>query len=579
MKMQSAALLARIGEKHCIAALALTFTILAILVAAAPYDPSTDLADATTNDIWIEHYSHGIYHIPFSEWTYGQTQSVVVEYRGEYVVVNEKGPGHVMAMIPFRSVGAEFLFAPTMAALAVAGTYMLGRRLFGWPAGFIASLLVMFNLSVVVMWHRYYWTDASTMHFLVFSVWLFVEGIYRFNGRSLDPNQAGPVSPREKLLGLGLGALAGIFFGISVSTRYPTGLLVAIFPLFLFGFYLKRMSPDIRGKRIAGAIRKGLPAIVQLGAFALGLALVLVPLMQYNATYFGGPFNSGYDATLLFKFDPAAGLESRNTSTVWTGDIGSYVSTAFGNLVLLAPMFLARMPALVFLPVGLYCMRRKKPELAMLSAWIGINFYTYLSLEWVDMYAHPHLMPWEPRYWMPSLPAIAIIAGLAIHRLSKWLVTRWSRRINWPDAGLRAGRVLAAGAIAGALVLLSAVPSLQYIAEPPAAGHQPQQALVVTTDQLLKHPEEFLGRQVILANATVTAVILDGVIIQSAGSEARLPVRFVEWPPGSQPQFAVGDNVAVRGVFVREPAPPGMPPRYHIGVKYGTQDFARLITP
>jgi hypothetical protein len=468
----------RVTEKNCIALLAMIFILLATVISAVPYNPATDLADATTNDIWIEHYSHGVYHIPWSEWTNNHTQSVVVEYQGEYVVVNEKGPGHVMAMVPFRAVGLESLFAYTMVGLAVLGTFMLGKRFFSWPVGFIAALLVMFNLTVVVMWHRYYWTDASTMHFLVFSVWLFVEGIYHYNGKSLDPKVTGYAGWKDKALGLGLGILAGFFFGMSVSTRYPTALLVVIFPIFILGFYLAKIWPDLGKKDILPAIKRGMPAILQLGVFALGLLIVLVPLLQYNSTYFGGPFNSGYDATLVFKFNPATGLESRNTSTVWTGDFFSYISIAVGNLVQLAPMFLSRMPALIFLPIGLYCLRKKKIELAMLCAWIGINFYTYLSISWVDMYARTDLMPWEPRYWMPSLPAIALVGGFGIYRLSGWLVRKLASMEKRSSADIRVGKVVVVLAITCALLLFSAGPSLQYIEDPPPAtpgggGQQP----------------------------------------------------------------------------------------------------------
>ncbi|MFO7619529.1 MAG: hypothetical protein R6W91_07770, partial [Thermoplasmata archaeon] len=154
MKLPFSGILGLATERNAVLAIVILFTVLTIWIASVPYDPSVDKADATTNDIWIEYYGQGTYHIPYDEWDHPPTQSVVVEYRGEYVVVNEKGPGHVMAMLPFRAIGAEFLFGPFMAGLAVLGTYMLGKRLLGWHLGFMASLLVMVNLTVIVMWHR-----------------------------------------------------------------------------------------------------------------------------------------------------------------------------------------------------------------------------------------------------------------------------------------------------------------------------------------------------------------------------------------------------------------------------------------
>ncbi|MFQ6060378.1 MAG: hypothetical protein ACE5KV_03650, partial [Thermoplasmata archaeon] len=110
-------LLSKITERNCLILLFILFLVLSFLIALIPYNPETDVADATTNDIWIEHYPNGVYHIPFDDWDYGPTQSVVVLYEGEYVVVNEKGPGHALMMVPFHLIDADFLFGPLMVAL------------------------------------------------------------------------------------------------------------------------------------------------------------------------------------------------------------------------------------------------------------------------------------------------------------------------------------------------------------------------------------------------------------------------------------------------------------------------------
>ena len=124
------------NEKNAIIVLASLFIIMSIAVTIVPYDPSIDLADATTNDIWVQQYADGVHHIPYEDWTYGITQSVVVEYEGQYVVVNEKGPGHVAMMLPFYMAGIGGLFSILIMGLAILGTYMLGKRLFSWQVGF-----------------------------------------------------------------------------------------------------------------------------------------------------------------------------------------------------------------------------------------------------------------------------------------------------------------------------------------------------------------------------------------------------------------------------------------------------------
>lgn len=255
------------------------FLVMSVLISSVPYDPETDLADAVTNDIWVEYYSQGIFSIPYDDWSYGNTQSVVVWHDGQYVVVNEKGPGHVLMMVPLYLLGADFLFGSFMAGIAVLATYMLGKRLFNWRVGAIAAVLVLTNVSVIMMWYRYYWTDASTMSLLALSIWLCVEANYRINGKNLDPKNINVATVKEKLLALGLGILAGLSFGASVSTRYATALLLVPIMLYFVLFYLIRAWPSLKDRRIYEAIRSSFRMWPLIAVFVLGLACVLVPLM------------------------------------------------------------------------------------------------------------------------------------------------------------------------------------------------------------------------------------------------------------------------------------------------------------
>jgi len=138
-------------EKNIIILIIGLFLIMSILIAMVPYDPQTDLQDAVTNDIWVEYYSQGKFIIPYDEWSYGITQSVVVWHDGQFQVVNEKGPGHALLMVPFYLLSADFLFGPLMAGIAVLATYMLGKRLFNWRVGAMAAMMVLTDVSVVMM--------------------------------------------------------------------------------------------------------------------------------------------------------------------------------------------------------------------------------------------------------------------------------------------------------------------------------------------------------------------------------------------------------------------------------------------
>ena len=288
-------------KKNCLIFLCVLFIILNIIIAIVPYNPERDLADATTNAIWIDYYEQGIYHIPYDEWDHEPTQSVVVEYEGDYVVVNEKGPGHVFLLLPFHILGIEFVFGTLMVAIALFSIYMLGKRFHSWRVGFLAGFFFLANPMILVMWNQYYWTDASTVHMLFFSIWLLVESVYWFNGKSLDPRDVLNADLKQRLVGVALCFFSGLTFGISVSTRYPTAPILVAMVLFVLAFYLFKVFPDIKIKKIVNAFKKSAGMWIILGVMILGLMVVLVPLMNYNSTYFGSPFSSGYDATSLLE--------------------------------------------------------------------------------------------------------------------------------------------------------------------------------------------------------------------------------------------------------------------------------------
>ncbi len=572
-----------LSKRNCHVAFAIFFVALAVGVALVPYEPMEwDLADATANYVWTGYYAEGRTHVSYDEWNSDwdglRTQVVVVEHDGEYVVVNEKGPGLAAMLVPFRLAGAEFLFGPLMLAFAAIGTYLLGRRVGGWKVGLAAAAMVAANVIVLVMCHRYYWTDAATMHLLVLGFALFVESFYILNGRTLDPREEGAVlSRRDWLVATALGILAGLSFGAAVSTRYAAALTILALLCFLIAFYGIKLWPYLRKGEVKGTVGKSRGFIAAL-VFLLGLAVVLVPLCQYNSEYFGGPFRSGYDATLIFKFDPAVGIDPRNTSTTWSADIDEMASTAASNFFLLLPTLCSKMPALLLAPFGIWMLRRKT-ALALLLPWIAVGLATYLSLSWVDMYARlsPDVV-WEPRYFMAVLPAIAILGAVPLARLSergfKFHVER--------DEAVAVGGKAFAIAIVGIIALWGMAPAFGHFAQigddyqtPGGGPGGPDGGAVlnVTTDQLLQNPNEYEGKSVHLARATVVSAGFNSVHVRSDGSASNgsVPVRFEMWPPGAIPMLRAGDVVEVEGMFLRTPD------GHALGVKFGTRNYVRIV--
>ena len=460
-----------LNERKCLLFLFALFIILSISIELIPYNPAIDLADATTNDIWADYYARGVYSIPYSDWHFGQTQSVVVNHSGQYLVVNEKGPGHVMMMVPFHALGVGFLFEPMMIAFAVFSTYMLGKRLINWRVGFLASILVLTNVTVLVMWYRYYWTDASTMHMLILSFWLVIESNYWLNGKSLDPHNKNRASSRQLLIAVGLGVLAGLSFGLSVSTRYATALIIIALLSYILAFYLIRFWPSLKERRTLTGLKEARGILILVGTFMLGLTIVLVPLIQYNSEYFGAPFKSGYDATLIFQFqNNNESLTNRDTSGGWSADSGSMLSIAFSNFFALLPVLVSRMPGLILFPLAILFIR-KKPALWFLPIWIVINFFTYLSISWVDMYAGmPSENLHEPRYWLPAVPPIAILAGLALDRLIPWAIEKINSKRDSNPRKIKLGRTVLTIAIVAIISLYGIIPAISYFADMEPGG-------------------------------------------------------------------------------------------------------------
>jgi hypothetical protein len=453
------------------------FLVMSVLISSLTYDPEKDLADAVTNDIWLKYYSEGIFSLPYDEWTYGNTQSVVVWHDGEFQVVNEKAPGHALMMVPFYVMDVGFLFGPFMVALAVLATYMLGKRFFNWRVGAIAAVLVLTDVSVVMMWYRYYWTDASTMSLLVLSIWLSVEANYWVNGKSLDPRKVLNVTKRQKLLAIMLGAIAGLSFGASVSTRYATALILIPLMFYFAVFYLIRAWSSLKTRKLSQAIRSSFRLWPLFAVFLLGLMCILVPLMSYNSEYFGGPLQSGYDATTLQQFSRLGNTTDRDTSSEWISSSSFDFFTVISNFFVLLPVLVARMPFLLLVPIGLWIIRRSFPAITLLATWIAVNFYTYLSISWVNMYATlPSEILYEPRYFIPSVPAIALFAGIALDHLM-FKKVRWkTEKKETRHIGIISNRTFLTALLALALILCSLVPATIFLAQTdPTGGNGPPQ--------------------------------------------------------------------------------------------------------
>jgi hypothetical protein len=556
---------ANLTEKNFIRFLIVAFILMTIWIVTVPYDPLRwDKADATANLLWKDYYLEGVYAIPYEDWDNTvRTQSTVVEINDEFYVVNEKGPGHAWLCAVLGGATGTVL-----AAVAVFSTYMLGRRIFNWRVGAVASLIVMTNTVVIIMWHRYLWTDASTMHLMVLSIWLFVESAHRLRNW-LDWREEGSLVPA-----IALGIFGGLAFGGSVSTRYPVGLVIFAIGIYALALYGRDYLDAIKSRDVRNLLRSFRNSVVLLLPFLLGLLIILVPLLNYNNTYFGGHLKSGYDGTAIHEFDPSSGeAPARNQSIWFQRNPLEKIENIWNNFFILFPVYIVKTPAIILVPYGIWRLRRNT-SIALLLPWFLIIYLTYMSLKWVSMYLNAMNIVWEPRYFMPALPPMAIMAGVALDGISARMGKKKRRE---------AAVVLA---ITGMLVLGGLIPATQNfkeIREGMFTDRPPKQPAdqfeVVTTDQLVSNPQRYHEKLVEIRDATIVWVREDPVGdkdlfgIQSVGSSSNITVRWEEFDDPDHPTIEVGIRVAARGLFRNEIGPPPDNEQVPLlNIKSGTKD-------
>jgi hypothetical protein len=430
------------------------------------------------------------------------------------------------------------------------------------------------------------------MHMMVLSIWLLVEANYQINkNKSNDTKNDKPKKPPTKNLFMGvfLALASGLALGASISTRYPVALVVIAPILFLFAYYIKQTWPLLKKIQVLNAIKESKYMFLTLLFFILGLLIIIAPLMNYNNEYFGGSFKSGYDATPVNEFRPEDGLAERNQSVSWSGSSEGKLDTIVDNFYDLTPVFLSRMPCLLFLPFGIVILR-KSPYLFLLLPWIIIVFLTYMSLPWVSMYANLMDVVWEPRYFMPALPAIAIFAAIAIDKIGFWQNSRASNPTKNPEQYNITGGVFAI-LIVFSLVFVGIVPAENHFQDlreldekglperpppGPGPGPRPEEYIDVTTDHLILEPERFVETFVALKGANITRARPNGDIFWVRSLDANesedVEVRMVGWSQEELDNINTGLLVDINGFFLKEEIS-GQQPRYYIGVKSDTLDF------
>ncbi len=463
---------------------------------------------------------------------------------GEYHYVNHWPPGPSVVISWLIYVGAEDFFGLIVVIILSFSTWGVARRIFGWKVAAIATFLSMTCGITLQLYFGQWMGDLSSTAFAMGGFWLFLISVKLWkNSRNRDGingkenwsigndniaweeespkiDSNGVVRNGNTIMGkwiqpISLALVAGILFGSSVTMRYST--LVACFMPYIYflGLSIREASGQRKvflkkffSKRSLGS---WLGIIIPL---TIGMIIIGSMLMCYNAKYFGGPMNSGYQAQnirAVINTDTSGNqslesYESPNTFFesyfIWGEDDKENAPYIFQYILIFVPIFFLSIPALWLL--------RKEPLMYSLFAWIILTFVIYLSQGWVLKRTIEDI-----RYYSPMIPPCAILGGS--------MLVRMGRGGAWRNPG-RISKIITTGitSIVVILLLVATVTAGNYAIEermekskrsqPQGGMNEPLTIKEVPIPRLLENPLGYKGKKV-----TVTHGIVDQIMDSGKG--------------------------------------------------------------
>ena len=323
------------------------------------------------------------------------------------------GPFGFVFDLPFGNVTEQFDKNPTemwiaaralaavLCTTGVAATYWAARRLWGAREGLVAAALLAFAF-LPVAYSRVAASDVGALMgvalALGFAVWAYEDGRMRFF------------------------AAAGAAAGLGLSFKYTAGLALLPVAIAAFARAWPRRAP-------AGARRAELPG--SLGGLALGVALAGLVFVALNPYLFGSLdawWSDLRDQAEVAADQPKPGQES--------GGVSYYIDSLTWGLG-----WAAALAALVGAAVEL---RRNLVRGLMLVA-VPLALFVYLSVQ----------SRYFGRWLLPAYPALAMLAALALTRVSELIAMRVQTRRSH---GRRFRTRTAAALLAGLTVLVLVQP-------------------------------------------------------------------------------------------------------------------------
>ncbi len=348
----------------------------------------------------------------------GQMSAPSAPDQGEMTVpfvVNHNGqrfgkypPGWPMLLGLGIALGVRSWVNPFLAGLAIWLTYRLGEKLLSRNIGLLAGLLTLlspFFLMVSGSLDSDALTLVLTLAFIL--AWLDTLGISK---KRLD-------SRARSIPAWLTMSVAGASLGLLFLTRPLTAVGVAV-PFFIHGLVLLiRGNTQVR-LRVLG-----------VGALAAAVGSIYL-LWQYRVT--GSPFTNPY--TLWWSFDKI-GLGQG----VGTSQGGYTLSMGINNAKDMLKevekdLFGWKAYSWLFLPFGIWAIRRNLPALMTLSIFASLVFCYLFYWAEVGNYG--------ARYYYEGLPGLALTTSAGI----AWLATR-IRQIGWRQVNAAVVVAIVAGLV------------------------------------------------------------------------------------------------------------------------------------
>lgn len=381
--------------------------------------------------------TNGKYTIISEKRIYGEKMpyfAVVVKVNGKFAVANRWYPGYSYFLIPFIKLGVENYVSFFLCAIALISVYLIARKLFNWKIAFVSSVLFLTNAIALMQLFSRGMADYSSMTFAILGFLFFVYGVdwKNKNGKSNFENVKQNLNSvfenklnnfyNNKFIKIFFLILSGIFFGIATSMRYST--IVVVFAIF---FYLIAILYSLSWKdklyknKSIKLTQRFLPSknslLYSLKIFILffiGLMIIGSLIAYYNNSLFASPLNAGYQMQTRIEMKNGTAEVSQPNETFFEQQFGNARIDSIKNLPRLFSLFFFVMPILFLIPYGIF-KGRKSLEIWTLLIFALPIFILYMSMSWVANWGNDVARTLEDmRYFLPSLPSVAIISGFAI---------------------------------------------------------------------------------------------------------------------------------------------------------------------